>query len=697
MKSLHSEIKIINAVYCYNGDEIPLLSGEFHYWRVPAENWETAGRRILELGLSVVATYIPWNYHETSEGIYDFTGKTSLQRDLDGFLRLMNRLGLYVIIRPGPYIYAEWRHGGVPERAAVHHRLSPEFLAMSRHYIEAVAEVIAPHQITRNGSIIICQADNEAYPPIESQGEDMGAFGGDGAFKDFLRSRYDNNIERLNSAWNVQYAGFMEACVYFHEVCVDTELRMAERLLPHPNFRQRYVDTFDFIGSYAANIVINVATWLREKGIDIPISANGWSPLYQNFRTMTDAVDICGSDIYPGEYMDKPASTRNTWFYNMDIMKQQEADVNGGNVWSAEFQAGCYPLEVMGYLPPEHFRFITLASFAAGLKGLNYYMLVGRDNWAHSPINEWGQANEFFEPTRQALELARQWKPWQCDITYDIALFCYKPHRVVEPGNFHSCFEELTRTDLTFCYWNPDSGKLPAAETLLYAGADWISPEVAQSLRRFVESGGTLVAFNRFPHTDFSGAPLSCGFAQPDGARPINLPATVSCGEESLVIRDAGHMGRKINLFYFREAPGIPVTAILSGQAQEMLVDLSIARADHFVCGYCREVGKGRLVHLGCGVNADLLKIVLRTLGAELSVTAGTPGVQTALMRSCDGHRYLSAINRNSFIAQPAMRLAKSWCAHGVCNLETGKRTPMVDKELVLPLPAQSVTVYRLE
>jgi len=696
MSSVNARIKVENAAYHYDGQLIPLMSGEFHYWRVPAENWGVIADRIVELGLKTIATYIPWNYHELEPEVYDFHGDTSPQRNLDGFLTLMEQKGLYVIVRPGPYIYSEWIHGGVPERATKFHRLSPEFLKMSKHYIDAVAKVIEPHQITRGGRVIICQADNEAYPPIESLGSEMGGFERDGEFKDFLRQKYHHEIAVLNRAWHTAYADFTQACIYFHEAYVNTEQPMAERLLVGSAYRMRYFDTFEFIGQYAARIIANVANWLRAAGIDIPISSNGWSPLYQNFRTMTETVDLCGCDIYPEQFIDGTKIVKDNWFYNFDIIRLQEADVTHGNVWSAEFQSGNFPLHTVGYLVPQHHRFITLAALTSGLKGLNYYMLVNRDNWYNCPINEWGRTNEYYEPVRSALKLVETVEPWKCENQYDLSLFCFKPHRVIDPGNFETCFNALTDSDISFCYFNPETMPAPRTRVLLYAGGDWLTREAAETLHRFVAQGGTLVAFNRYPQTDEFGEPLNLGFSDPDGARPVFLPITVNFGKNRFEITEGGHNNCKVNFFYYHQIQGDPIEVAISTSAKEFLVDLSAPNEHHFMAGYVRSCGRGRIIHVGCGATGQVIRNILGYCGIAPQVNTRDPRVLTTILQHESGRRFIAVINRNDHMVWPEITFAQKWNGR-LINLEDGTMVGLAaDMPVRLSLPPHDVKVWEL-
>lgn len=645
---LHSKITVKNCVLSYDGHDIPLISGEFHYWRVLRENWEKILERIKEMGLETIATYVPWNYHELEPGRYDFTGETSPQRDLAGFIDLVHEAGLWLNIRPGPYIYSEWEFGGVPERASKKHRLDPQFLEWSRDYIEHVCEIIVPRQITRGGNIILVQADNEPYPPIESFGSEMGCFDQPGVFKEWIREKYQDDISALNERWQTRYTDFDQACVYFHEAYVNTDSIMGERLLPGHTYGVRHADTHEFVGWYATKIVATVGQWLREAGVDVPIYGNGWSPLYQDFNQFTDVVDLAGTDIYPYPFFKEKPDVPDNWLFNIDILKQQEADCTHGNVWSAEYQSGIYPIRFVGYLPPQHFRLVGLSLMARGLKGWNWYMLVNRDNWYHCPINEWGRTNEYFPIQRDVISMAESVEPWRTKERHDVTLFVYKPHRVADPGNFEKIYQALEAADVDYSYWNPQAPKAPDCDVMIYTGAEWVDPVSAGKLADWVEAGGTLILFSRVPTHDNTGKPLTrLPLRCPDGSRPVGLPVSVGFREGSVDLSGVGHYGVKVNLFFYHSVEGEPITATLSTDAKEELVDIGVVDARSFNMGYAVPHGKGRIVHIGAAPCAALIRMVLEQLERAPHVLCDTADISTTIHRHKDGHHILFVINRS--------------------------------------------------
>ena len=97
-----------------NDDPFTVRAGAIHYFRVPRAYWHDRLRKLKECGFNTVETYVPWNYCEQKEGTFDFSG----EKDIAAFLRTAQQLGLYAVVRPGPFICAEWEAGGLPAFAA---------------------------------------------------------------------------------------------------------------------------------------------------------------------------------------------------------------------------------------------------------------------------------------------------------------------------------------------------------------------------------------------------------------------------------------------------------------------------------------------------------------------------------------------------------------------------------------------------
>ena len=104
------DFRIEGDGFLLDGRPFRILSGALHYFRIPPAYWEDRLRKLLAMGLNTVETYVAWNVHEPRPGEFDFDGMADLVR----FVETAQALGLYVIVRPGPFICAEWEFGGLP-------------------------------------------------------------------------------------------------------------------------------------------------------------------------------------------------------------------------------------------------------------------------------------------------------------------------------------------------------------------------------------------------------------------------------------------------------------------------------------------------------------------------------------------------------------------------------------------------------
>ena len=148
--------------FLLNGKPFTVKAAELHYTRIPAPYWEHRIEMCKALGMNTICLYVFWNIHEQTEGQFDFTG----QNDIAAFCRLAQKHGMYVIVRPGPYVCAEWEMGGLPwwllkKKDIVLRTLDPYFMERTAIFMKEVGKQLAPLQITRGGNIIMVQVENE--------------------------------------------------------------------------------------------------------------------------------------------------------------------------------------------------------------------------------------------------------------------------------------------------------------------------------------------------------------------------------------------------------------------------------------------------------------------------------------------------------------------------------------------------------
>lgn len=155
----HFEIK---DKFYMDGEPVQIISGAIHYFRVVPEYWQDRLEKLKNLGCNTVETYIPWNMHEQEKGQFRFEGILDIER----FIRLAQKLGLYVILRPSPYICAEWEFGGLPawllREEGMKLRVSyAPFLRHVEEYYRVLLPKLAPWQCTKGGPVILMQVENE--------------------------------------------------------------------------------------------------------------------------------------------------------------------------------------------------------------------------------------------------------------------------------------------------------------------------------------------------------------------------------------------------------------------------------------------------------------------------------------------------------------------------------------------------------
>jgi len=158
--------------FLLDGKPFRIISGEMHYPRIPREYWRARFKMAKAMGLNTITTYVFWNEHELRPGEYDFTG----QRDVAEFIREARSEGLYVILRPGPYVCAEWEWGGYPAWLLKDHDIvvrssDPKFMSPAERWLARLGKELGPLQIGNGGPIIAVQVENE-----------YGSFGDDHAY-----------------------------------------------------------------------------------------------------------------------------------------------------------------------------------------------------------------------------------------------------------------------------------------------------------------------------------------------------------------------------------------------------------------------------------------------------------------------------------------------------------------------------------
>lgn len=591
--------------------KIPLLSGEVHYWRLNPRFWKAVLDRVRELGLKVVSTYVPWDYHEYKRGKFDFVGRTDRTRNLKGFLELTRKEGFWVIIRPGPYIYSEWPNDGVPSYTYRYHRLHPKFLEYAENYLAHVCAVIKPFLATRtSGHIVLLQADNEIDPWPDIFGHQYGLNGKPGLFQDFIRERYQNDLDALNRAWGTQYRNF-KGVGPFIACMLKGEHGLA---LKGDHELKRNLDYFAFKYNYSLQCAKRCVQTYRKLDIDIPIYLNLYPFFYaHDWAQMQSTCDLVGIDLYPSSELKEDEHEQRKFIDKVRFLKSVSK-----LSYIAEFASGIWHARhyEAGVMTPNHYRLITLSALLGGVTGWNWYMLVNRDNWYMSPINEWGSPREeLYEVFRNLVRIYHLMRPYELDKLTDIAV-TFNPlqyaARTLPAEN--KILMSLRKADIDYDLFDPRTG-VSQRKIVFYSGNQWLDRVAHEHLHQYVDSGGNLVAFQDFPRKDEQFEPCDLiGFHEPSEAlfefkREFNL--SLAKGIKVKMVS---------SVYCFRTVSGKAIRAFFG-------------RYGTHTIGYVKTVGRGKILHLGVEPTAELLLAILRWLKIPIYSHSPTKDLNTAIFK----------------------------------------------------------------
>ena len=188
-----------NKTFLLNGEPFVVKAAELHYPRIPREYWEHRIKMCKSLGMNTICLYIFWNIHEQKEGQFDFTGNN----DVAAFCRLAQKHGMYVIVRPGPYVCAEWEMGGLPwwllKKKDIRLRESdPYFIERVAIFEKEVGKQLAGLTIQNGGPIIMVQVENE----YGSYGEDKVYVG---KIRDIVKESGFDKVALFQCDWSSNF------------------------------------------------------------------------------------------------------------------------------------------------------------------------------------------------------------------------------------------------------------------------------------------------------------------------------------------------------------------------------------------------------------------------------------------------------------------------------------------------------------
>jgi beta-galactosidase len=197
-----------NKEFLLNGKPFVVRAAELHYPRIPKEYWEQRIQMCKAMGMNTVCIYLFWNLHEQQQDQFDFTG----QNDVAAFVRLVQKNGMYCIVRPGPYVCAEWEMGGLPwwllKKKDIRLRDASDkfFIERTGKFLKEAGKQLAPLQLQNGGNIIMVQVENE-YASYGSDQKYMETI------RDLVRQAGFDKVQLFRCDWSSNFNKYQLADV----------------------------------------------------------------------------------------------------------------------------------------------------------------------------------------------------------------------------------------------------------------------------------------------------------------------------------------------------------------------------------------------------------------------------------------------------------------------------------------------------
>ncbi|HAB54316.1 MAG: hypothetical protein A2315_03805 [Ignavibacteria bacterium RIFOXYB2_FULL_35_12] len=376
--------KAAQGYFLKNGKPFFVISGEIHYFRLDSHLWEKHLILLKQAGANTTSAYIPWDWHEYEENKFDFNGETNPARNLIKYIKLCKKIGLDLIVKPGPYILAEYENQGLPEwfinkRETNAHALdergniispdlmsylSDEFLHFTFLWYDKIMPIIAEHQESIGGPITMMQVCNEVGVFQWLSGKIDYHESVVKLYKTFLKEKYQS-IETMNMTYGTEYSSFDEVIAPRGKIkdkqdyCAYYDFHLFYR-----HYYASYLDTLiNKIRSYDINLQLthNIPGWIYGIAAELPMLISTYEEV---MRTRSDIV--FGLDHIPEFFSFRNAHS------DLACNKILEAMQPYGPVWAAEFQCGTREHHVKS--DTTDLEAFYYASLAHGIKSFNYYM-----------------------------------------------------------------------------------------------------------------------------------------------------------------------------------------------------------------------------------------------------------------------------------------------------------------------------------
>ncbi len=668
--------------FLLDGREFFLHSGELHYFRVAASDWPRHLRAMKASGLNTVSTYICWDWHEHAPGKFDFTGKTDPRRNFVGFLEQVKKAGLFAIVKPGPYILAEYDGNGIPKRLLDPKQpmfarneqdrpwstdaitfLHPQTLEHTYRWYDRVLPIVAKYQLSNGGPIAMMQVDNEVGLQhwLMAQADHNPVVLA--MYREYLKKRF-GTIAEYNRLSGERWASFRAVRPPSGDV----------RDLKH---YAAYFEWHAFWRHYFARHLRTLVEKIRTYGIDLQLTHNvaGWiygsaseMPMILSFYA--DVMRECPEIVFGLDHIPEFQSFRNA-HCDLPINQMLRAQQGHGPVWAAEFQAGTREHNVRN--DARDMALFYQASLAHDLGGLNYYMFSQGENppgggvygkmfYWQTPLDVKGRPSPLYDVTAQMGRFLKKHgrRLLKTETKAEIGVAWYAPYGYTEIvtsqlmsrkkldaakiGLRHDprflretvlydgllrCLQALNLNYRIFDLAKATPDEMRRFEQVYVVAADYMDADAQRKLATLVEEGGNLVMMPGLPRLDLAMRP--CEVLRKRLGVETRFEA--SARKISILGIDELYTASNVKELY----------AAKRGEA--------IARtADGDVCGIERKVGRGRATLIGAAIvynldsHLEFFAALAARGGVRRDVEVSDPDVNVVLRRG-EGYAYLFALN----------------------------------------------------
>lgn len=669
-------LEVKDGNFILNGRKTILFGGEVHYFRLPESDWEDRIIKVKQAGGNLVSSYIPWMIHEDVKGDIDFDGRRRSGNNLGLFLQLIQKHGMYCLLRPGPYIMSELKNEGLPawlyedfkdslalnKDGSIHptnsvYLLDTEFLGLVEKWYEALGKAVKPYMSEAGGPVIMVQLDNEIgmmhwcsgtpdYTPenirnlhsyMKAYCDDKAAIKSAGMNEEEFSALVADPPEELAQYVRIDFSRFMRE--YFKDYFIVLKEKFYRLVGEVPVVLNIHgFDSADIV-KRGKRYPIGVAQLSQAAGIPETVTAGDY---YIGNIVYDNCQDIMLADAFT---------------YAVQSKEQP--------LFSAEFQGG-FQIDTPR-IQPTSYDLTTRICIADGMNGVNYYMFAGgtnikgtgimgmRHSW-QAPVDTDGTlrpqypviahlgkmlaaCNDSLASTAKEAVVAlglipdyymTEYKDEKTKAICDELVF-YREEYLYEGMGKAMSVLNISYEGLDLSKDKPlDAAGIPAIAAFMTRHMD---PDIQRRLSDYVMEGGKLLAFPTIPVMDMYGDPctilkdlLGCDAATADFGFASHIDDI-----EDLIICSSTNFGKVENGFAEHE----------SG----------------YTCGFVKEIGKGMIVAFGVAMQHDFYyrdKVVLNQfekIGVSPLITTDDIYDKLLLLSRInkDGGRYLFINNIDEY------------------------------------------------